>query len=164
MNFACLLKLWFFSWNEDFWDEYLLHYFCGYLVVYWKPSLLFLHIAFYITFIPLNILQTRYKKLTSWRILYVFWVCWLLKVDVVVIWLQHRVLLFQKHGKHSPGFKVLLFIFFTMLFSILLLSMWSLRFLLSLKAATGLFWKVFFEGFVNRQYIPIFPHNFTDVW
>ena len=94
----------------------------------------------------------------------VFWVCWLLKVDVVVIWLQHRVLLFQKHGKHFPGFKVLLFIFFTMLFSILLLPMWSLRFLLSLKAATGLFWKVFFEGFVNRQYIPIFPHNFTDVW
>ena len=69
MNFACLLKLWFFSWNEVFWDEYFLHYFCGYLVVYWKQSLLFLHIAFYITFIPLNILQTWCKKLTSWRML-----------------------------------------------------------------------------------------------
>ena len=164
MHFACLLKLWFFSWNEDFCDEYFLHYFCGYLIVYWKRSLLLLHIAFYITFIPLNILQTWCKKLTSWGFLYVFWVCWLLKVDVVVIWLQHRVLLFQKHGKHFPGFKVLLFIFFTMLFSILLLPTWSLRFLLSLKAATGLFWKVFFKGFVSRQYIPIFPHNFTDVW
>ena len=35
----------------------------------------------------------------------------LLKVEVLVTWLQHRVLLFPKHGENFPGFKVLLFIY-----------------------------------------------------
>ena len=79
------------------------------------------------------------EQITWWKILYDFWVCWLLKVDVVVTWLQHRVLPFPKHGIHFPGFKVLLFIFFTML------PMNSLRFFLHLKAVTGSFSKIAFR-------------------
>ena len=57
-----------------------------------------------------------------------------MKVNVVATWLQQTVLLFLKHREHFIGFKVLLFIFFTVLLSIMLLQMNSLRFSLHLEA------------------------------
>ena len=96
---ACLL-IWFY--DEDF-----LHHFCGYSVFYWKGS------AFPTYCCLDHVNSIKYMTyalewLTLWKILCAFWVSWLLKINVVVTWLQHRVLLFPKHWQHLPDFKVLL--------------------------------------------------------
>ena len=130
-------------------DEYFLHHFCGYLVVHWKQSLSYLHNCFLHNEHSIKYMTYALEQLTSWKILYVLWICWLLNVDVVVSWWQHRVLLFLKRKEHFPGFKVHLFVSFMILFSILLLPMSSLRFLLRLKAVTGSFWKVFFRDLLT---------------
>ena len=62
----------------------------------------------------------------------------------------------SKHEEHFLGFKVFLFIFFTMLFWILLLSMSSLKFLLRLKAVTGSFWKNFFRDLLTDSIFQFF--------
>ena len=114
MNFVCLLKLWFFSrkclHNDEqcssqnhisiiwFWVEDVLNNFCGYLAVYWKQSLPFLPIIFYTTYTPLNIWHTHYNNKLREN------VCWLLKFDVVMTWLQHRFILFAKHLSVSKCF------------------------------------------------------------
>ena len=114
MNFVCLLKLWFFSrkclHNDEqcssqnhisiiwFWDEDVLNNFCGYLAVYWKQSLPFLPLVFYTTYTPLNIWHTHYNNKLREN------VCWLLKFDVVMTWLQHRFILFAKHVSVSKCF------------------------------------------------------------
>ena len=126
MNFACLLKLWRFS-RKCLHANMVLGwgFFTSYL---WLLSLILKAVSALPTYCFLhNVHSIKYmsyalEQLTWWKILYDFWVCWLLKVDGVVTWLQYRVLLFPKHGEHFPGFKVLLFIFCTMLFSILLLA------------------------------------------
>ena len=119
MNFLCLLKLWLFSWRC----------FDANIVLGW---------GFFTSFLWLfSLILKRVSTFSRF--------CWLLKVNVVMTWLQHRVLLFPKDEKHFPGFKVLLLILFTILFSILLLPISSLRFLLHLKAITGSFWKTLFR-------------------
>ena len=134
MNFAYLLKLWHFSWK-------CLHahmvfgwgFFTSFL---WLFRLILKVVSAFRRYCYLqNVHSIKYmtytqKQLTSWKILYVFWVCRILKVNAVMNWLQHRVLLFPKHWKHFPRIKVLLFILFTMFYSILLLPIGSLRFLL----------------------------------
>ena len=141
MSFACLFKLWFLSWKCLHTNMVLqlgfLHPFSGYLVVYWKWFLLVLNIVLYKTSILLSMWNTRWNNYFRENSYMFFKFVDSLKVNVVVTWLQHRVLQFPKHGELFPGFKVLLFIFFTMLFWILLLLMSSLRFLLCLKAGNG---------------------------
>ena len=162
MKFACLLKLCFFLENAcianmvENKDGDFFHHFSSYLVLYWKWSLPFIHIVVYITCIPSSIWHVALQQLTSWQILFVFWVYWLLKVNVVMTWLWHRVQLFSKHGEHFSGFKVLLFIIPAMLFSILLLPMSSLKFLLCLKTLTGLFWKIFFKDLLTDSMFHLF--------
>ena len=112
--------------------------------------------CFYITSIPSSIWHMWGNN--SFREKSCFLSLVTLKVNVVVIWLQHRVLLFAKHGEHFPAFKVLLFILFAKLFSILLLPMSSFRFLLRLKAVTGSFSKLLFRIILlmfskNRSYV-----------
>ena len=72
MNFAYLMKLWFFSLSVCmliwFCNKKSLYHFCGYLVLYWKRSLSFLHIVFYITCIILNMTYVP-EQLTLWKIL-----------------------------------------------------------------------------------------------
>ena len=67
-------------------------------------------------------------------------VCWLFKVDEEIAYLQRNVLLFTNNGKHLP-FLIELACFSTLLYSILLLTNTSLKFLLRLKVVTGLFRK-----------------------
>ena len=104
-----------------------------------------------------------------------FWVCWLLKVNYVMAWLEHKILLFQKHREHFPSIRGILFILFTM-FSIMLLPMSSLRFLLHLKAVIGLFWIIFRDLLTDSMfhffriilliyiYIYILMFRFTNVF
>ena len=150
MNFVCLLKLWFFSrkclHNDEqcssqnhisiiwFWVEDVLNNFCGYLAVYWKQSLPFLPIVFYTTYTPLNIWHTHYNNKLREKCLLTLeiWCCYDLVTAQIYSICKTRI-----------GFKVLLFIFFTMLFSIFLLPMSSLMFLFCLKAVTGSFWKIY---------------------
>ena len=140
-NFACLVKLWFHS-------HKCLH---ANLVLEWEiftsfqwlfslilkavsgfPTYCFLHNVH-----SINYMTYALEQLIWWKILYDFWICWLVKVDVVVTILQHRDLPFPKQGENFPAFKVLLFIFFTMSFSIWLLPMSSLIFFLDFKDVTA---------------------------
>ena len=91
------------------------------------------------------------------------WVCWLLKANVVMTWLQYRVLLFLKHGEPFPGFGVLLFIPSTMLFLTFLLPVSSSRFLVRLKAVTGSFWKTFFRNLFFQMILLMFAKNRLNV-
>ena len=86
------------------------------------------------------------EQLTSWKILYVFRVCWLLKDNFVMTWLQHFCLFSLQSC----------FRFYY--------CQWQIRFLLRLKAVTDSFWKKIFQGFINWQYVAIFSNNFTNVW
>ena len=67
-------------------------------------------------------------------------VCWLFKVDKEIAYLQQNVLLFTNNGKHLL-FLIELACFSTFLYSILLLTNTSLKFLLRLKVITGSFRK-----------------------
>ena len=66
-------------------------------------------------------------------------VCWLMNVFVVSTWLQHRVLVPDKHGVHFPVLEgILNFLFLP--FSIRVLPIISFRFLFLLKAVIGCSW------------------------
>ena len=66
-------------------------------------------------------------------------VCWLMNVFVVSTWLQHRVLVPDKHGVHFPVLEgILNFLFLP--FSIRVLPIISFRFLFLLKAVIGWSW------------------------
>ena len=133
-----------------FWNGDVLHHFCGRVL----KALPFLHFVFYITCIPLNIWHSRWiinlmKNLICFLGLLTLesWCC---------TWLQHRALLFPKHEEHFPGFKVFLFIFYTMLLATLLLPINSLRFSLRLKAVTGSFWIFFFRDWLTDSMFQLF--------
>ena len=66
-------------------------------------------------------------------------VCWLMNVFVVSTWLQHRVLVPDKHGVHFPALEGILN-FLTLPFSIRVLPIISFRFLFLLKAVIGCSW------------------------
>ena len=68
-------------------------------------------------------------------------VCWLLKIDEEITYLQQNVLLFAEQWKHLPFF-IKLLCFLTLLCSILLLPISSFKFSFRLKAVTGSFWKI----------------------
>ena len=138
---ACML-IWYL--DEDF-----LHHFCGYLVVHWKQSLYFLHNCFLHNENSIKYTTYALEQLTSWKVLYVLWICWLLKVDVVVSWWQHRVLLFLKHKEHFPGFKVLLFVSFMMLFFDFVAADEFLEIFVAFESCNWFFLKIVFQGFVN---------------
>ena len=76
---------------------------------------------------------------------------------------QQRVLLFPKHREHFLRFKMLLFIFITMFFYILLLPMSSLIFFVTFEICNWLVLEICFQGFVDWLFIPVFSNNFTDV-
>ena len=63
-------------------------------------------------------------------------VCWLMNVFVVSTWLQHRVLVPDKHGVHFPVLGGILN-FLTLPFSIRVFPIISFRFLFPLKAVIG---------------------------
>ena len=90
------------------------------------------------------------KQLPSEKILYIFWACWILKVNVAMTWLQDRVLLFPRNRKHFPGFKVLLFILFTLLFSILLNANEFFEIFVAFKYCNCFVLKKFVQRFLNR--------------
>ena len=105
MNFACLLKLSFFSrkcWHANMvlgWRVFTLSlWLCSRKL---KASVSVLHIVFLHKIHSIKSMTYAQKWITLWKSLCVFWVCWLLKVDVVVTWLQYRVLLFPKDGNLS---------------------------------------------------------------
>ena len=66
-------------------------------------------------------------------------VCWLMNVFVVSTWLQHRVLVPDKHGVHFPVLEGILN-FLTLPFSIRVLLIISFRYLFLLKAVIGCSW------------------------
>ena len=87
INFACLLKLWYFS-QKYLHANMVLGW--GFVTSFpWLFSLTLKRISVFLTYCFLhNVHFIKYmtyalEQLTSWKILYVFWVCWLLKVDVV---------------------------------------------------------------------------------
>ena len=84
--------------------------------------------------ITYSLLQLRLKKILNVRL-----VCWLMNVFVVSTWLQHRVLVPDKHGVHSPVLEGILN-FLTLPFSIRVLPIISFRFLFLLKAVIGCSW------------------------
>ena len=68
-----------------------------------------------------------------------FVVCWLMNVFVVSTWLQHRLLVPDKHGVHFSVLEGILS-FLTSPFSIRVLPIISFRFLFLLKAVIGCSW------------------------
>ena len=114
----------------------------------------FLHGAHCIKYMTYALEQSTSRKI--WSVFAFFYVCWFLKVNVVMTWSQHRILLFPKHGEHFSDFKVLSSSFFIMLFSILLLPMSSLRFLLRSKALTVPFWNFYFRDFLTDSMFQLF--------
>ena len=139
MSFACLLKSWFFSWKCL--DANMVLEWGIFPSFSWLHSLILKAVSAYPKHCDLHRAGAIIfvKKLVCFLNLLTLgsWCC----CNLVTA----KFLLFQKHGNYFPGLKVLLFIFFTMSFSILLLPMSFLRYLLRLKAADGLFWK-FFSG------------------
>ena len=66
-------------------------------------------------------------------------ICWLMNVFVGSTWLQHRVLVPEKHGVHSPVLERIMN-FLTLPFSIRVLPIISFRFLFPLKDVSGCSW------------------------
>ena len=86
-------------------------------------------------------------------------VCWLLKIDEEITYLQQNVLLFAEQWKHLTFF-IKLLCFFTLLCSILLLPISSFKFLFCLKAVTGSFQKIS----LNALFIyKMFQHLWTTL-
>ena len=84
----------------------------------------------------------RFRSLTKitllWNMLYIFLVCWLLKVVFVFhTCLQQSDLKFVRHGEHLPGFSFCICLFLILLFSNLLLYTNFLRFLFYLNDDIG---------------------------
>ena len=98
------------------------------------PTYCILHNMHSIRPIRYSLLQLRLKKMLNVR-----FVCWLMNVFVVSTWLQHRVLVPDKHGVHFPVLEgILNFLFLP--FSIRVLPIISFRFLFLLKAVIGCSW------------------------
>ena len=86
-------------------------------------------------------------------------VCWLLKIDEEITYLQQNVLLFAEQWKHLTFF-IKLLCFFTLLCSILLLPISSFKFLFCLKAVTRSFQKIS----LNALFIyKMFQHLWTTL-
>ena len=140
---VCMLK-WFRN------EHFLISFLFLFSFILKRGLCFFLHIVFYITCIPSNIWHMRWDNNFVKNVSSMVFVSVDSRKLTLESWLlQHReVLLFPLHGEHFPGFKVLPFVFLTMLFSILLLPMSSLRVLLRLATVTGPF-SNFFQEFIN---------------
>ena len=139
INFACLLKLWFFS-QKYLHATMVLGW--GFVTSFpWLFSLTLKRISVFLTYCFLhNVHFIKYmtyaqEQLTSRKIL-----CFL-SLLALESWCC---------------FRVLLVIFFTMLFSILLLPMSSIRFFLLLKAVTSSLWHFFFRDSLTDYIFQIF--------
>ena len=78
-----------------------------------------------------SLLKLRVKKMLNVR-----FVCWLMNVFVVSAWLQHRVLVPDKHGVRFPVLEGIL----NFLTSIRVIPVISFRFLFLLNAVIGCSW------------------------
>ena len=160
MNFACLLKLWIFSWK-------CLH---SNMVLGWRFFTSFLWLFSIIlkgvSALP-STLSFTYRTfhqvfgICSVTIYFVKNLMFFESVDswkLMLLWLGcgTEFCYFQNTGSISLVSKVLLFILFTVFFLILLLPMSSLRFLWRLKAVTGSFWKTFFRDSLTDSMFQFF--------
>ena len=135
---ACLLKLGPFSW-KCLQDRMELGFLVSFLWLF-NPKLnavsaflayCILHNMHSIRQIMYSLLQSRLKKMLNVR-----FVCWLMNVFAVSTWLQHRVLVPNKHGVHFPILELILN-FLTSPFSICVLPIFLLDFSFSKRLWLG---------------------------
>ena len=110
-------------------------------IFWWLFSLVLRFVSAFPTYCLLHELHSiKYitkllAEFTLWNILYISFVCWLLKVVVFCTFLQQSDLTFVRNREHLPGFNFCNYLLLTLFFLTLLLPINSLSILFHLNDA-----------------------------